>query len=265
MKITNIALYIVLLTIFSSSNALTIDEIIHKTNHAAYYAGEDGRSEARMIIHDKQGNKQLRQFVILRKDKQDQGDQDFLVVFSRPADVRGTVFLVNKHINKDDDRWLYLPGLDLEKRISASDKRTSFVGSDFYYEDVSGRNPQLDNHELMNQDDSYYLLKSTPIDIDSVEFSYYKSKINKNNFIPMQIEYFDSQGNLIRKVESLEISTVQNIPTVIKSKVTNLETESFTTLEFRKPSYDLGLEAKTFSQRSLRSPPKKWLRLNNKK
>jgi hypothetical protein len=66
------------------------------------------------------------------------GDQDFMVFFSRPSDVRGTVFLVAKHVDRDDDRWLYLPGLDLVRRISAGDKRTSFVGSHFFYEDVSG-------------------------------------------------------------------------------------------------------------------------------
>lgn len=102
----------------AAESELGVEEIISKANKVSYYAGDDGRSDARMMIVDKDGNRQLRQFVILRKDIQDEGDQNFLVVFSRPSDVRGTVFLVNKHVDRDDDRWLYLPGLDLEKRIS---------------------------------------------------------------------------------------------------------------------------------------------------
>ena len=109
-----------------------------RANLAAYYAGDDGRSEVRMIISDAQGRQQRRQFTVLRRDVDDAGDQQFLVVFSQPSDVRNTVFLVDKHIDRDDDRWLYLPGLDLVKRISAGDKRTSFVGAHYFYEDVSG-------------------------------------------------------------------------------------------------------------------------------
>jgi hypothetical protein len=226
---------------------------------ASYYAGDDGRSEARMIIVDKAGNKQLRQFAILRKDKQDQADQDFLVVFSRPSDVSGTVFLVNKHINSEDDRWLYLPGLDLEKRISAGDKRTSFVGSDFFYEDVSGRNPNDDVHTLVKIDDNSYYLESTPKDPNSVEFTKYEMQIDKSSFIPMSIKYF--KGNEpYRKVEVVETEVVQGYPTVLKSKVSNLDSEGYTLMEFRRPAYDIGMPESVFSSRSLRNPPEEWLK-----
>ncbi len=112
-----------------------VDALIKHAEKVAYYAGEDGRSQARMMIVDAQGRKQMRQFTILRKDVEDNGDQKMMVFFSRPTDVKDTVFRVEKHasVNQDDDRWLYLPALDLVKRISAGDKRTSFVGSHFFY------------------------------------------------------------------------------------------------------------------------------------
>jgi hypothetical protein len=234
-------------------------EIINRANLASFYAGDDGRSDARMIIIDSKDNKQLRQFVILRKDLEEGGNQNFLVVFSRPSDVKDTVFLVHKKINEDDDRWLYLPALDLEKRISASDNRTSFVGSDFFYEDVSGRNPSLDQHELVKQDDSSYYLKSTPKDATSVEFAYYTMKIDKQTFIPMLIEYRDAADTVYRRVEVVAVSEVQGHPTVMKSKVSNLKTAGYTLMEFRQPSYDLGLNEDAFTVRSLRNPPKNWL------
>jgi hypothetical protein len=127
-----------------SETLVDADTIVERANIAAYYAGDDGRSEVRMIIRDAQGREQRRQFTVLRRDVEQAGDQDFLVVFSQPSDVRGTVFLVKKHVGSDDDRWLYLPGLDLVKRISAGDKRTSFVGAHYFYEDVSGRGPDED-------------------------------------------------------------------------------------------------------------------------
>lgn len=239
---------------------VSIDDIIKQANLASFYAGEDGRAEARMLIEDAKGNKQMRQFVILRKDVADGGEQQFLVVFSRPSDVKDTVFLVHKKVAEEDDRWLYLPALDLEKRIAASDNRTSFVGSDFFYEDVSGRNPAADNHRLENQDDTFYYVESVPKDANLVEFARYTMKIDRQTFIPMVIEYHDVNDVVYRRVEVLGVETVQGHPTVMQSKVSNIQTGGHTLLQFRGPSYDLGMEESVFTTRSLRNPPRNWLK-----
>ncbi|TDR22357.1 outer membrane lipoprotein-sorting protein [Marinicella litoralis] len=255
-KILNILM--LLLTVMVSQ-AATIDHIISQANLASFYAGDDGRSDARMIIVDNKDNKQMRQFVILRKDLTEGGDQNFLVVFSRPSDVKDTVFLVHKKVDDEDHRWLYLPALDLEKRISSSDNRTSFVGSDFFYEDVSGRNPQADLHELLKQDDAFYYIKSSPKDPNAVEFKYYTMQIDKQTHLPMVVEYFDQSEAIYRRVEVVEVVDVQGHPTVMKSKVSNLKTGGYTLMEFRRPAYDLGMEDDVFTVRSLRNPPKNWL------
>ncbi|WP_296060706.1 outer membrane lipoprotein-sorting protein [uncultured Amphritea sp.] len=237
-----------------------VNEIVKQANLAAYYQGEDGRSEARMLIEDSQGRKQQRQFTILRRDYEDGGDQQFLVAFSRPADVRDTVFLVEKHAGTDDDRWLYLPGLDLVKRISAGDKRTSFVGSNYFYEDVSGRNPEEDTHQLIETTEAFYVLDNAPKDPNSVEFARYRVWIDKVNMLPMKIEYYDVSDKLYRRVEVLETETVQGIPTVTKSRVSDLVSGASTTMEFRFIRYDLGMDSSVFTERSLRNPPRQWLK-----
>ncbi len=245
-----------LCSLMSSGMASGIDEIIKKTNLASFYAGDNGRSDARMIIVDHKGNKQMRQFVIHRQDVADGGDQNFLVVFARPSDVRGTVFLVHKKTEDEDARWLYLPALDLEKRISTSDNRTSFVGSDYFYEDVSGRHPTLDKHELIGSSDNHYLIKSTPKDPGSVEFSSYQLEIDKTTFLPMKIEFSDVSGDVYRRIEVVEVQNIQGHPTVMKAKASNLKTNGYTLLEFRRPSYDIKMSNSMFTARSLRNPPK---------
>ncbi|WP_415906004.1 outer membrane lipoprotein-sorting protein [Neptuniibacter sp. QD72_48] len=247
------------------SNTLAADltdanEIVAKANLTAYYAGDDGRSEARMLIKDSQGRVQKRQFTILRRDREDGGKQDFLVVFSRPSDVRNTAFLVAKTPGKDDDRWLYLPGLDLVKRISAGDKRTSFVGSHFFYEDVSGRGIEEDTHQLIETGGSFYQIKSTPIKAAEVEFSGYSSWINKQNYLPEKIEYLDDNGQLYRRIEVIKSDVIQGNITVIQSKAMDLRSGAETIMEFRYQKYDLGMEQAVFSERSLRKPPRQWLR-----
>ncbi len=233
-------------------------EIVHRANLAAYYAGDDGRSQVRMTIIDAQNRERRRQFTVLRKDVEDGGDQHYLVIFSRPADVRNTGFLVAKHVGKDDDRWLYLPGLDLVKRIAAGDKRTSFVGSDYLYEDISGRGTEEDDHELVDTTDECYLLESTPKDPASVKFARYRVCVSKQSFLPLNIEYFDEQGEVYRTVEALEVQEIGGHPSVTKGKVSNLRSGGYTISEFRGIEYDLDIPDSVFTERSLRNPPNRW-------
>lgn len=159
--------------IFPQEKLNNADDIVRKTNLAVYYAGEDGRAFVKMKIIDKQGRQRIREFVILRKDFEEGGDQKFYIYFYKPEDVRDMVYMVWKHKDRDDDRWLYLPALDLVRRVATSDKRSSFVGSHFVYEDVSGRGINDDVHQLVGQDGDFYKIKNIPKDSQGVEFSYY--------------------------------------------------------------------------------------------
>lgn len=239
--------------------AQTVEEIITKANQAAYYAGNDGRSQVTMTITDAQNRIRKRVFRILRMDVEDGGQQKYYVYFSQPADVQDMAYMVWKFTDKDDDRWMYLPALDLVRRIAATDKRSSFVGSNFVYEDISGRNLDLDTHELLDSPADVYLIKNMPKDVGSVEFSYYMISIRKDNFLPIKAEYFDKQGKVSRVVEALEIKEVQGHPSVTKSKATDLQSNSNTVIEFSGITYDIGLEADIFSERYLRRPPRQWL------
>ena len=235
-------------------------QIVKRTNEAQYYAANDGRALIRMKIVDSKGRSQRRQFSVLRRDLKDGGDQNYLVVFDQPADVRNTAFLVKKHASKDDDRWLYLPGLDLVKRIAASDERTSFVGTHFFYEDISGRHPDEDKHELVETTDTEYLVKSTPKSSKGVEFAHYTLRINKKTFLPSQIEYVNAQGKAYRRIETAKVDTVQGKPTITRLKVSDLESGGYTLSDVSNVSYDLGIPDDIFVETSLRNPPQKWLR-----
>ena len=233
-----------------------VEEIVDRANRAAYYAGEDFRASVGMVISDAQGRTRERQLVMLRRDVADGGEQQFYVYFEKPADVRKMVFMVHKFLDRDDDRWLYLPALDLVKRIAASDKRTSFVGSHFVYEDVSGRGLAEDAHELVEVTDSHFILKNTPKDPANVEFAYYDMWIDRESFMPVKAEYYDRQGRKYRLVEALEVRTIQGHPTVVKSRAADLAGGGETVTEFSDIRYDLGLADSIFTERYLRRPPR---------
>ena len=167
--------------------------------------------------------------------------------------------VINKHLDRDDDRWLYLPGLDLVKRISAGDKRTSFVGAHYFYEDVSGRRSSDDSHELLETTDEYYVLQHAPIDSQSADFVSYTTWIDRETFLPMKIDYQNAAGKTYRRVEVLEVETIEGHPTVVTSRVSDLLGGGKTDMQFRYIGYDIGLPEDVFPERSLRNPPQDWL------
>lgn len=256
-KITILTIMMLLLAApLLAANTPSVQEIIDRANKAAYYAGDDGRAQVDMTITDSQGRIRKREFVILRRDSADGGEQQFYVYFKRPSDVRKMVFMVHKHIDKDDDRWLYLPALSLVKRIAAADKRTSFAGSNFFYEDVSGRSPKADTHELIKETPEDYVVKNVPKDPGSVEFSSYTVWIDKKTFMPMKAVYLDKNGQEYRLVEALEVKDIQGFPTVVKSKASDLQAKSSTVSVFSKIKYNIGLSEKIFTERYLYRPPR---------
>ncbi len=258
-KIISLLIIIFILGLASTATALSVDEIVDKANLVSNYAGDDGMADVKMTITDSQGRQRFREFKILRLDVNQGAEQKFYVYFKKPSDVSAMVYMVLKQIGKDDDRWLYLPALDLVRRIAASDKRSSFVGSHFVYEDVSGRGVQADVHELVEETDSLYKIKNTPKESKGVEFKYYFVWIDKENFMPVKAEYYNDQDKLIRTIDVVEVKDVQGHPTVMKSKTVDLERGGETLMEFSNVSYDVGLTDNIFKERYLRKAPSQWI------
>ncbi len=259
LKMTSVILLFVSAAVgFAADDTPNVQTIVEKANIVAYYQGDDGKATVHMLITDKNGQEREREFNILRKDVKDGGDQKYFVYFQKPADVRRMTYMVHKHagLEEDDDRWLYLPALSLVKRIAAGDKRTSFVGSDFLYEDVSGRGIEADTHELVETTDTFYVVKNTPKKPDMVEFSYYNVSIDRKTFVPMKMEYYDKEGELYRTIESKKVETIEDFPTVTKSLVRDLKDGSKTEMEFTNVKYNIGLSENIFTERYLRRPPR---------
>jgi len=257
--------------LFAGHPPLTAEDIIKKANHMALYQGQDAKGTVQMKIIDGQGRIRHRAFNILRKnaDAKDH-DQFYFTCFQRPADVRKMVFMVHKHasLDLDDDRWLYMPSLDLVKRIAAGDKRTSFVGSDFLYEDISGRSPEEDHHTLSGETELFYTIKSVPKKPGSVEFEYAISSIDRQTFLPMKMEFYTSGNRRTRVIEVLKVKNIASkkidktvlYPTAILTEARNLETGSRTTMAFSNITYNTGIADNLFTERFLRRPPRDAMR-----
>jgi len=263
MKVTYKLVYWLMLALIAqikpahSADTKKAEEIMKQATQAFYYQGKDQVSTIKMTIVDKQGRQRKRELVMLRKNMgEGQGEQKYYAYFNFPTDIKKMVFMAWKNIQSEDDRWLYLPALDLVKRIAASDVRTSFVGSDFYYEDVSGRSVSVDEHLLIAEDKQYFTVKSTPKDPSKVKFKNYITKIDKKNNIPMLVEYYDHQDKIYRRYKTLEIESIEGFDTIVKNEMANLLNDNKTTVEYLNVKYSQDIPERIFSERYLRRKPK---------
>lgn len=262
-QVFRLIMAILVAVLFSApSYALDGKEVMKKVLNVVYYQGKDQRAHAHMKIIDKQGRERIRDLILLRRNMDSKnGEQKYYVYFTRPSDIRKMVFMAWKNTVLDDDRWLYLPALDLVKRIAASDERTSFVGSHFFYEDVSGRGLDEDSHQLIKDDELYYTLRSRPVSPSVVEFSSYQMVVDKKTFLPKKIEYYQNDNaDAYRVYETLASDDIDGYPTVTKSRMEDMRTGGSTIIEYSEIKYAQGIPEKIFSERYLRKAPRRYLK-----
>jgi outer membrane lipoprotein-sorting protein len=236
-------------------------EIMKAAHLQMYYPGDDGTAFVNMVITDKRGKTREREFTILRKDFEEGGEQRYYVYFSAPNDVRRTTFMAWKNPDGDDSRWIFVPALDLVKPLSANDKKSSFVGSDFAYEDVSGRHWSEDTHTLVGEevlgDWTTHKIESVPNDNDY--FAKKISWIDQASGLVVREEYYDKKDRELKVFEVLEITDVQGIPTATVRKMSTPKKDNFTVISFADPKYDVGIAEDIFSERYLKSPPSQYI------
>lgn len=249
---------------------LSAVRIIEKSQLAFYYQGDDMKAKVIMELIAKGGGKRTRVMTMIRRNETEGGNQKYFIYFHKPGDVRRMTFMVWKYPAKEDDRWIFVPAVDLIKRIAADDKRSSFVGSDFTYEDVSGRDVDSDTHSLLRteklEDRDCYVIESIPK--ESADYTKRLSWIDRKTFLPLKEEYYDAQNELFRVFTADKIEDIKDgkgsgesaFPTVIRRTMKNLKTGHLTEVFYQSVAYQLGLKDKDFSERHMRRPPRSWIR-----
>lgn len=237
-------------------------EIMKKSHLAYYYAGDDGVAEVTMTMLDKKGKERNREFTMLRLDLEDGGKQMYYTYFKKPSDVSRLTFMVHKTPDGNDQRWIYVPAVDLVKPISADDKNSSFVGSDFTYEDVSGRHWSEDNHKLLESSEldgkPVWVIESIPKN-EYGGFARKVSFIDKANYLPLNEEYYDKKGEMVRLFHADKIADVNGILTVTIRTMEDLKKGSKTTVDFSNIKYNQGVTEDIFTERYLKNPPRQFI------
>jgi hypothetical protein len=247
---------------------LTADEIARRVQDRD--TGRDSRAEMRMKLFDRHGRIRERAMTIVSLRGRDNpgaakaapdGDR-LLIRFSYPNDIRGTGFLVWEHPKADDERFLFLPSLGRVRRIAGSEAQESFVGSDFTYEDIGGREFDDYTYALESENASWtgedgaahpaWRLESRRKDTKA-EFPRVVSLVLKDSFLVVQADIHNRRDEKHKVYSVRRIQQVQGIWTVFDSLMTNGPDKTKTELTMEKIAYNVGLKEDAFSRRELES------------
>lgn len=185
---------LVVSALFSShllADSLTADEIMARVD--AVDVGDHVVQDVVMVLVDAKGNQRQQQLRLFRKSVgEDKLDTRSIMFYTAPDNVEGTAFLSYDYddVSKEDEQWLYMPALKKTKRIAASDKSGSFMGSDLSYADMSSRNSENYTYKLIKESEvegqKVWVIEATPTSKKEIkETGYTKSLhfVRQDNYV----------------------------------------------------------------------------------
>jgi hypothetical protein len=234
--------------------------------------GRDSQSSMRMKLFDRHGRARARALTnISLRGRGAPGaaatapDGDRLLIrFTYPNDIRGTSFLVWEHPQSEDERFLYLPSLGRVRRIAGAETQESFVGSDFTYEDIGGREFDDYTYAFAGPDSGTavwtpaggggpreaWRLESTRKDA-AAEFPRVVSLVLKDSYVVVGADVYNRRNEKQKVYTVRRLEQIEGVWTVMDSEMTNALQKTRTELRVESADYNVGMKEADFSRREL--------------
>lgn len=228
------------------------------------YPGENQKSQLSITLTDKSGNERKTIYYRLWKDmKGEEEIFDKMLLFTMyPPDAKGAGFMRWAYIpeaNKNAEQWIYLPVLRKIRRVSVRDLADSFLGSDLTYGDISYRDVNADEHQLIRIDkdqsgQEYFVVASTPKENDyqySKRISWFSKTADVNECVKVRVDYYDRKDVFLKR-QLLKWQKVENAWVWDKVFVQNVQTFHKSFFEVEKVKINTGISDEWFTERKLR-------------
>ncbi|MCG8618692.1 MAG: outer membrane lipoprotein-sorting protein [Desulfobacterales bacterium] len=208
---------------------LTGRQVMEKQKELQKVETEYGE-EVMFLVYEKKKKKKKRQVKRYGKDVGDDLNR-YLLVFLKPADIRGTALLT--HENADaDDQWLYMPAVKKMQRIGQGSKKSYFMGTDFTYEDMEPEDIDNFKYTILKEETvdhvdpakACYVIESVPANKEKKKATAYSKRImwvDKETFSTLKVEFYDRRKRLLKTQKSFEFENVSG--TVYRPKKTIMD------------------------------------------
>ena len=175
--------------------------------------------------------------------------------FTAPSDIKGVGLLVIARDDADNDQWLYMPALGRATRIAGAQKKGSFMGTDFTYEDLEPREPKAGSHTLLRSekvaDKDVWVVESVAKDPKTSSYSKVIQWVRKDVAIPVKAEFYDKSGRLEKVLSAEDIRNENGYWVAGKTTMHNVKRKHKTVMEILNQKNDIELPDAEFTQRAL--------------
>lgn len=237
----------------------TATSLMNQANQVMYYCGDGAQARYSLMFPGKNGQPIECRFWLVRRDIQDLGDQRYFIYVTYPDSLAGEAWLVHKKSGSKDNCWRYDPKKDRLWRITTGEGPLSLIGTDFTLEDVCGRQPNLDTHEVVGPDSTLRRpvtkIRSTPHDTTTSDYAYRISWIDDDTKLPLKEEYFDTTHQLIRYINVGRIAVVDDFPIASIRSMIDLRNPKPASLSVLELAHQTKLRPEDFNQELLKNPP----------
>ena len=198
------------------------------------FSASNARAEVELEV-SKEG-KVRRTRRITTKIKRKDGVVRSFVEFQSPADVAGTRFLSVEEKGTEAEQFIYLPAFKKVKRVVGSQRSKSFMGTDFSFSDLDGR--EVDDADWKSLADEMvggqdcFVIEGVPKQTGDAEYGRTIFWVHKKYLVPMRIDFFDKDLKTVMKrftVKKLEkkserwLATDAVMATLAKNTTTRLQ------------------------------------------
>ncbi len=192
---------VLLLSVGPAHAAETAKEIASRALENNTFSASNARAEVELEV-SKEG-KVRRTRRIITKIKRKDGVVRSFVEFQAPADVAGTRFLSVEQDGSEAEQFIYLPAFKKVKRVVGSQRTKSFMGTDFSFSDLDGR--QVDAAEWNRLPDESvggqdcFVIEGVPKRADGEDYGRTIFWVQKKYMVPMRIDFFDKDKKTVKK------------------------------------------------------------------
>ncbi|MBI4646004.1 MAG: outer membrane lipoprotein-sorting protein [Bacteroidia bacterium] len=236
------AVLTVLITVGSifSANAQDANTILKKMDDVMY-SPKDMTGKQKIILTDKNGKQETREATMQQK-----GTDKRMFRFTSPASLAGIAVLSLPN----DIMYLYLPAFGKERRIATSAKNQNFAGTDFSYDDMESKAySEKYIPKLLKTEANVFVIELTPK--SKSDYSKIIVNMNKTNYYPESMEYYDKGGNKIKEAK-YTVKKVSNYWNAELVEMTDLKKNHKTKMQMYDVKYDTGLTDDDFTIRKLK-------------
>jgi len=186
------------------------------------------------------------------------GNRKQIIWFIEPKDDRGISFLKIEHEDKDDEMRMWLPAFKRVRRISATKRGDSFMGSDLSYEDLSSRELVKNDYTRLDDDQwsgkECYVLETIPKKEARSSYKRHVSWVDKVSMTILKEQSFNRRGNL-EKEKEFSYEKRGEYQLIKRVYVKDVIDDHSTEVIFSDLVTDSGLNENLFHEKSLRRIP----------